>query len=127
MPNLMQRGAAVHARLAKVAAGRTVTYRRGTNVSTPIIGWQDKHDYTELDNEGIATTVEIDDWTFTATDLIVGGEPIEPRRGDLIEETLNGVALEYQVLPLQNAPPFKKLDTSGIVLLVHTKLVKRAE
>lgn len=123
----MQRGASFLARHQKVASGRTVVYRRGTNESAPIIGWVHAYNHEEVGDDGIRTTVFNADWTFKKTDLVIGGQPIEPRRGDVIEEDVDGVVSQYGVLPLDDEKCFRELDpaSGGILLLVHAKLVKR--
>ena len=63
------------------------------------------------------------DWTFTAADLVIAGSPIKPRSGDRIKEKLNGEPIEFEVLPIGKLPCSEWLDTSGVLLLVHTKKV----
>ena len=125
MPNLMQRGAAWLGEKQKVASGRTVRIRRQQQQTAPIIGWVHKHEYDEIGDDGIATTVVMDDWTFTAADIVIGGNQVELRDNDMIVETLNGVEILYQVSPVRGHRSVEWLDTSGILLLVHSNRVKR--
>lgn len=127
MPNLTQRGATWLGGKLKTAGGRSVVYRRGAVISSPIVGTVGRHEYDVTDNDGITTTVVMDDWIFTATDLVLDAVQIEPRVGDYIEETLNGFTNQYQVLPVNDRPAWEWFDTSGILLRVHSKRVKRTE
>ena len=124
--NLMQRGASFLGSKLQTAAGRTVTIRQQQRVSAPITGWVASHQYQEVGGDGSVTVVVIDDWTFVSSDVVIGGEQIEPREGCEIVETLDGFENKYEVLPVQNRPCTEWLDTSGILLLVHSKRVGRA-
>lgn len=125
MPTFLQRGAAWLGDQLKQSAGRTVTYRRGSTVSAAIVGTVSLHDYRTIGDEGIEISVVADDWVFTAADLLIRGVQIYPRDGDLIIETLDGFLNKYQVLPVAGRPSSEWLDSSGILLLVHTKRIDR--
>lgn len=125
MPTLMQRGATWLGGKLKTAAGRSVVYSRGVHNSAAITGWVAKHEYEEIGDDGLTTSVVVDDWTFKATDVVVNGAVIEPRDGDVITETLNGITNEYTVLPLKDKKCFEWLDSSGLLLLIHTKRTTR--
>ena len=123
MSNLLQDAAVWLGDRLKESAGRQVIYARGAQSSDPITGTVVQQQYEVIENDGSVTLVMAYDWTFTAADLAIGGSPIKPRSGDRIAETLNGDAIEFEVLPIGKLPCSEWLDTSGILLLVHTKKV----
>lgn len=123
MPNLLTRGATWLASRLQAAAGRTVTYSRGPLDSEPITAWMAEHEYEVLNEEGFLANALYYDWTFIASEILIRGSLIVPRDGDRITETVNSVAVAYEVRPLDNEPCFKRLDTGGHMLLVHTRLV----
>ena len=123
MTNLLQDSAVWLGDRLKESAGRQVTYARGVQQSNPITGTVAKHEYEVVENDGSVTLVLAYDWTFTAGDLVIAGSTVKPRSGDRIKETLNGEAIEFEVLPIGKLPCSEWLDTSGVLLLVHTKKV----
>lgn len=119
MPNLMQRGADWLGKRLKTSAGRTVTIRRrGTIVGTGITAWVAFQDYQIADESNIVTSTPVYDWTFAAADLA-----IDLRDGDRIAEDLDGVATQYEVMPIASMQSVTPLDSSGRLILVHTKKV----
>lgn len=98
-------------------AGTSVTYRRADQqISATATHALAEHDIA--DSEGFPVKLRTHDWTFTAAELLVFGEQIEPRPGDRIEA--GGVA--YDVLPLDDKKPcWEPLDADGILIVVHAK------
>jgi hypothetical protein len=123
MSNLLQDAAAWLGDRLKESAGRQVIYARGVQESDPITGTVAKHEYEAVENDGSVTLVLAYDWSFTAAELVIAGSPIKPRAGDRISETLNGEPIAFEVLPIGKLPCSEWLDTSGVLLLVHTKKV----
>ena len=123
MSNLLQDAAVWLGDRLKESVGRQVTYARGAQESDPITGTVVQHQYEVVENDSSITLIIAYDWTFSAADLVVAGSPIKPRPGDRIKESLNGEAIEFEVLPIGKLPCSEWLDTSGILLLVHTKKV----
>jgi hypothetical protein len=76
-----------------------------------------------LDEDGIPTRILSQDWTFVGSELVLEGEPIEPRPGDRIVQTIDGDEFPFEVMPLERKPCFKRLDASGRLIVVHTKRV----
>jgi hypothetical protein len=108
----------------KRLAGLEGVYARGAIESEPIIGVPTQHEYEVEDNEtGLPTRVISYDWRFTASELVLGGNVITPRSGDRWKPTIGDVEETYEVLPIGKRPCFERLDTSGVLLLVHTKKV----
>ncbi len=118
---LLSRGASWLADRMQTAAGRTITYRRGTSTSASIVGWVDRHEYQEMGDDGLQVTVVMDDWTFLASELVISATTITPRAGDQITE---GSTI-YEVLPTANRQCYERFDhsTNGTLLKVHTKRV----
>lgn len=117
MPNLMNRGASWLATRLQTAGGRSVSYQRGNDDPVSLTGTPTKHVYEVVNSEGGLTQVEIWDWILTLTDL-----GFEPWQGDLITESLNSAARTYRVSKIGDQPCFTWLDTSGVMLLVHSTL-----
>jgi hypothetical protein len=119
MPNLMQRGADWLGQRLKTAAGRTVTIlRRGTIIGTGITAWVAFQDYQLVDESNVVTSTPVWDWTFAEEDLTTA-----LRDGDRIAEVLDGVTVQYEVLPIGSMQSVTPLDSSGVLILVHTKKV----
>ena len=108
----------------KRLAGLAGVYARGATESEPIIGVPTQHEYEVEDDEtGLPTKVISYDWTFTASELVLGGNVITPRSGDHWTSTIEGAEETYEVLPIGKRPCFERRDPSGILLVVHTKKV----
>lgn len=119
----MQKSAAWLGDRLKTAGGRSVLYRRGNHVAELTATPQQYAATVVQDGQDI----EIDAyaWTVTATDLLLNGEQVEPQEGDVIEERLNGKTVKWHVMPLgDNEQSWKWLDSSGVLLLIHTKRVQ---
>jgi len=122
MPNVLTNGAAWLGGQLQAAAGVEVWYVRRSNC-VPITAWPTIHEYEVLDEDGIPTRVLSYDWAFVAAELVLGGQPIEPRPGDLVVETVDGLECPFEAMPLGKKPCFERLDASGQLIVVHTKQV----
>ena len=107
----------------KNVAGESVVYTRGPTSSAPITAVSDVQTYEVLDQQGIPISVLSYDFLFTTADIVVGSAQIEPRPGDRIATTLNGVACTFEVMPLGTKPCAEWAEPDGIMLIVHTKKV----
>lgn len=119
MPNLMQTGAAWLGQRLNGAAGRTVTITQEHRTLTNVVGTVAIVDHQVVDAEGFLTKLQTSDWLFTRSDLagleLVGGFPLT------ITETLNGVTTTWDAFPIPDKDWIEDLDTSGILVVVHTK------
>jgi hypothetical protein len=116
--NVLQSGAAWLMAQLKSAAGVSITYARGDSQSDPITAVVSQHDYEVVDEKsGLMTSVTMYDWTIAAADLVLNGSPITPWKSDSITGSLGA----FQVLPIGKRPCYEWLDTSGLLLTVHTK------
>jgi hypothetical protein len=105
-------------------AGVEGVYARGDDESEPISGVPVQHEYEVIDDEsGLPTKVISYDWTFVASELAIADEPVTPRKGDRWKPTIEGTEETYEVLPIGKRPCFERADTSGVLILVHTKKV----
>lgn len=118
----MQRGASWLSDRLQAAAGRTITYRRN-QLTVSITGVSVLNEYEAVDDDGFRTTLQIHDWLFAPEDIVLRSETITPRPGDRITETLSGVTVVYEVTPIGDAPCVEWVDTSGIMIRVHTKRI----
>jgi hypothetical protein len=125
MPNLLQRGAAFLGSRMQQAAGRSVVYSRRSQTVT-LTGWPAMQEYEVDDEDGIPRRHTFYDWTFTAEDLDFASdaEIFAARPGDQIRETLNGQEITYEAMPPGTKPVSERLDTAGVLVVVHCKIVK---
>jgi hypothetical protein len=122
--NLLEDGARWLGRRLQESAGIAGTYARGGTESNPIVGVAAQHEYEVVDDEsGLPTKVIAYDWTFTADELVIAGDPVTPRKGDRWKTTTNGANEVFEVVPIGKRPCFERADTSGVLLVVHTKKV----
>lgn len=119
MPNLMQRGAAWLGEKLNTVAGREIEYSQNGETAIEITAPMAMQAYEVRKGDGSFDSVVFCDWTITATDL---GD-LEPVSGDLITETVGGQTITYEVMPIDKRPCAEWLDTSGILLTVHSKRI----
>lgn len=122
MPSLLEEGAAWLGEQLQGAAGIEVEYGR-RSASLTMVGWPSMHEYEVLDEDGIPTRILSQDWTFVAAELVLDDQPIEPRPGDRITQTVDGEEFPFEVMPLEKKPCFERLDAAGRLVVVHTKRV----
>lgn len=108
---MLSDGAAWLGERLKESAGIELVYAETYSLTaTP-----SQHEYQIFDQSaGLVTSVLHYDWTITASDLSV-----TPRKGDRITCALG----TFEVLPIGNRPCFERLDSSGVLLLIHSKKV----
>lgn len=133
MTNLLQRGVTWLGGQLKSSCGVTITYTRRTQ-SVTLTATAENHEYQIVDEEGFATSVVSRDYILHAAELIIGGAVIRPRAGDLIAETVAGLACTFEVTPLSGVVrrtnaglsegEYEPMDTDGTLLRVHTKKIR---
>ena len=99
---------------------RTVTYRRGA-YTVSVAATVGKTVFEEDDGQGIIIEQQVRDYLVAAADLVLGGEQIEPKRGDLIEESRGSRTHVYEVSSIGARPPCELCDPSGTTLRIHTR------
>lgn len=105
----------------KNVAGESAVYTRGPMSSSPITAVSDVQTYEVLDQQGIPISLLSYDFLFTTTDIVIDSAQIEPRSGDRIATTLNGIPCVFEVMPLGTKPCAEWAEPDGIMLVVHTK------
>ena len=78
----------------------------------------------EVDNgRGILEKYESRDFLILSEDLVLGGTPTLPERGDKVRETQGGTVHVYEVMAPGKEPHYRYSDPYRKTLRVHTKLV----
>lgn len=106
-------------------AGVTVTYHRGA-FSVELPATVGSTDITILDGNGFQTIVSSRDYLIEAAALVLDGEQVEPQKGDLIVEVIDGQTCTHQPLDLNGEPSFRYSDPARSQLRIHTKQTARA-
>jgi hypothetical protein len=123
MPDLLQTGSDWLADQLKAHASRPVVYHRGTQQVTvqATVG----RTLLKLDDGYGGVRMEWTDRDFLihAADLVLGGSPTLPERGDLIRETQGAKTFIYEVMAPGKEPPWRWSDVFRKVLRIHTKQV----
>lgn len=83
MPDMLATASSWLATVHKAAAGQSVTYQRqsDTVTLTAVVGGSAG---ASVDAGGVAYSVNTVDFLIAAADLVLGGQEIEPQRGDRI-------------------------------------------
>lgn len=113
------------ARKRQEADGAEVTYRRGAQsvTLTAIRGQSLLRISDRFGNSRVERTQS--DFLVLASDLELGGTATTPQRGDTIEDTINGKALTYKVLPPgEGEPCWRWSDEARTGYRIHTKLIE---
>lgn len=104
-------------------ASVAVTYGRGTR-SVALSATRGKS-LLRLSDGGAGRIEWTDqDFLFPAADLVLGGEPTEPRRGDTIRLADGTSALVYEVQAPAGEPPWRWSDAQRTTLRVHAKYIR---
>lgn len=102
--------------------GDSITYSRGTN-SVTITAIAAEINREVEDEDGVPVQLQRRTYEINAADLVVGGNAITPRPGDLIAESINGTTQTFEVLPLGSKPCFDWLDSQHRRVLVYAKRI----
>ena len=123
MPDLLQTGSDWLAERLKAYASRPVVYQRGNQQVTvqATVG----RTLLKLDDGYGGVRMEWTDRDFLihAADLVLGGVPTLPQRGDQIRETQGAKTFIYEVMAPGQEPPWRWSDVYRKVLRIHTKQV----
>lgn len=124
MSNLLQAGATWLAGQLQAHAGKSVCLQRLGQAPTQLTGTVILRQYDVVDEEsGLVFTLLSYDWVFSASDYQVGGVQVSPLPYDRLEETLAGSSRAFEVMGLGKKPCWEWFDSSGVMLLVHSKKV----
>ena len=78
--------------------------------------------YESIDTMGAPIIFESRDYHIPVADF-VGLPTTLPKSGDIIKETVNGVAKQYEVFPIGSLSHYTYQDDRQTVFIVHTKLI----
>lgn len=119
MADLLQTGTTWLAGQLASHAAQTVTYRRGSR-SVSVAATKAPVRRVADDQFGILDIHECD-WIIRASLLAFSGTPIEPEKGDEIEESSGAT---WQVLPIEGEQQSRPSDPFHIMHRIHTKRVE---
>jgi hypothetical protein len=123
MPDLLRTGSDWLADQLKQHASRPVVYWRGAQQAAvqATVG----RTLLKLDDGYGGVRMEWTDRDFLihAADLVLGGTPALPERGDLIRETVGTTTFVYEVMAPGKEPAWRWSDVYRKVLRIHTKQV----
>ena len=102
------------------AFGGEVTFVYGNSEIT-VTAEAALHEYKVADTRGVTETIQSRDYVISVAAMVIGGEPVTPRPGNKIKETINGSVEIFQVMPLGDRPAAEHTDASGTAWLLHTK------
>lgn len=123
MPDLLHDGQAWLTDQLQEHAATEVTYRRGGEEVTvrAVIG----RTLLKLDDGmgGVRMEWTDRDYLIRATDLVLGGSPASPQRGDQIREVVGGSTLVFEVLAPEGEPPWRYADPHRQMFRLHTKQI----
>jgi hypothetical protein len=101
---------------------QTVVYQRGSN-TVSVLATIGATIFRIDDGAGALLRVEARDYLITAADLVVGGSPIVPRRGDRIRETFGSQTFIYEVSAPGDEPEWRWSDPYRQTYRIHTQQV----
>jgi hypothetical protein len=100
---------------------KQVTYRRG--VDEVVVRATVGRTLLKLDDGygGVRMVWTDRDYLIRAVDLVIGGNPAQPQRGDQIREVVSAGALIHEVLAPGEEPPWRWADPHRQMFRIHTK------
>lgn len=104
-------------------ASRTVKYKRGVD-SVDVPASIGRTEFEIDDGFGVLQKFESRDYLVLAADLVLGGWPVLPERGDRIEETVGTTSYVYEVMAPGKEPAWRYSDPYRKTLRIHTKQVE---
>jgi hypothetical protein len=101
--------------------GVNVTLQRGPRQTTDVVAtWSRPPD--EVDLEGMPLKITHRVYRIAVSAYVIGSTVAEPKRDDLIKETIQGTELTFSVLPNDRLPAFE-LDGDGLHWIIRTKRI----
>jgi len=117
--DLLQQGAAWLEAMRHKHASRPVTYQRGSQ-SVALNATVGRSVFQVVTADGLFEQVERRDYLVRACDLVLGGALVLPEVGDRIRETVGGNVHVYEVMGAGQEKHFRKSDSDGLTLRIHT-------
>lgn len=122
MPDLLERSSAWLENQRVKHMTRPVLYQRGA-ASAQVAATVGETVFQIDDGAGALLRVESRDYLITAVDLVLGGSPTLPQRGDRIRETQGTQVFVYEVMAPGEEPHWRWSDPYRRTLRVHTKQI----
>lgn len=119
MPNALDASAQWLAGQQKLHLATTIVWSRGT-ASASVAARVGRTAWEVESGGGRVERVESRDFLVDPTDL-----PVEPKEGDTIVETIDGIAYRHTIAAPAGTPPVHWADAYRTTLRCHTKLVGR--
>ena len=105
-------------------ASESVTYSRDPYDDLEILATRGSKPMRTLTDLGPRIDFTMQDWFLAASELVIDGEPVTPRKGDRIYAVSRGMQQTYEVLsPGGDEPVWRWSDASEVTRRVHTKLI----
>jgi hypothetical protein len=101
----------------------TVEYLRGSQTAS-VSATIGKTTFEVDDGYGMLVRSESRDFLVLASDLVLGGSPAFPQRGDKIQQTDGEMTFNYEVTAPGKEPCWRWSDSFHKTLRIHTKEVE---
>lgn len=125
--DLMATGIAWLAEKLPAVAGQPIVYERDGNRIALCVTLGRKLLLLDDQLGGVRVEYTDRDYLIPAVSLVFDGEPITPRRGDLIYEVRDGRRQKFEVWAPGIEPPWRWSDPYHKTIRVHCKLVQTTE
>lgn len=123
MPDLLARGAELLAAKQSAAGSRPVRLvRGGASVTAQAVIGQTTFQVESA--QGVAIDFQSRDYLIPAASLVLDGQIVSPREGDLIIESDGGQDYVYEVLAVGTEPAARYSGLYRSRWRIHTKLVR---
>lgn len=122
MGDLLKQGAAWLEAQRDAHLTHTIVYSRGAQ-SVELAASVGRTEFEWSDEHGVIHHLESRDFLVLSGRLVLNGTLTVPRRGDRIQETVDGAVLTYEVAAPAREPPFRYSDPYRRTLRIHVKLV----
>ena len=122
MTDLLQTGSDWLADQLKTNASREVTYRRSV-ASVAVQATIGRTIFETDDGSGLIVKSEVRDYLIQTAELLLAGDPVEPAKGDRIEEVDGTVTYIYEVASVGTEPCWRYSDPYRKLLRIHTRLI----
>jgi hypothetical protein len=126
MPNQLSQGSAWLAQQQRAHTSDLLTYSRAGQVPIALPVMRQRSNSQIQDTDGQYVAVGDQDFTFSVCDLVIGGQPTLPIRGDRLIVGNPSTGPVYEVLDVPNEGPYRFCDGFRHQVRVHTKFVGNA-
>lgn len=122
--NILAHGAAVLAGKREEHLSSPVQYQRPGVGGVTILAAVGRSEFEEIEEGGPIRRTQTRDFIVTAAALVISGQRIEPRIGDQIHEREDGQTVVYEVSSIGGEQPFRRSDSFGKSLRIHTRRIQ---